>query len=48
MCLELMKNKFGTFVLQKALQEAEKLGEGEGLQAALSRNLPAIYASNIR
>ncbi|CAD8182548.1 unnamed protein product [Paramecium octaurelia] len=47
-CLELMKNKFGTFVLQKALQEAEKLGEGEVLQQALQRNLPSIYAQSIR
>ncbi|CAK73217.1 unnamed protein product (macronuclear) [Paramecium tetraurelia] len=47
-CLELMKNKFGTFVLQKALQEADKLSETDSLQQALYRNLPSIYAQNIR
>ncbi|CAD8126428.1 unnamed protein product [Paramecium sonneborni] len=47
-CLELMKNKFGTFVLQKALQEADKLNEADTLQQALCRNLPSIYTQNIR
>ncbi|CAD8211450.1 unnamed protein product [Paramecium octaurelia] len=47
-CLELMKNKFGTFVLQKALQEADKLAEADLLQQVLCRNLPSIYALNIR
>lgn len=43
-CLELMKNKFGSFVLEKALVRS-KSGE---LKSTLEGNLKLLYASNIR